>query len=473
MDISKNYISGKFVSSNRKFEVTNPFDNSIIAQCFYADEKQIETAIAGAEKSKKALQYLPAYERYEILMQIALAIKEQNDALAKTLSRESGKPLKYAVGEVARAIQTFTVAAEESKRLPSEFMQIDWTAAAANKEAIVKYFPKGIVAGITPFNFPLNLVAHKIAPAIAAGCPIILKPDPRTPLSALALAKIIDNTKLPKGALSILNAEIEKAKPLIEDERIKVLSFTGSAKAGWQLKKQAGKKTVLLELGGNAGLIIAKSADIENAITQSLVGGFAYSGQVCIHTQRIFVHKDHCDYFTKSFVKKVNQLKQGNPIDKNTDLAVMIDEQNAKRIAQWVDEAKNSGATILCGGKRSGAFYPPTVMINTKPEMKVSCEEVFGPVVTIEKYVDFEHTVNKLNESRYGLQAGLFSDSQKEIDYAFNEIEVGGLIINDVPTFRADHMPYGGVKDSGLGREGLKYAILDYMEPRILVKPIN
>lgn len=464
------YLAGEFVTSDQKIDVTNPYDNSLVAQTWLANTNQINQAIDKALAVKAQLANLPSYKRYEILMFIAAEIKKQKEDFALLLSREAGKPLKYALAEIDRSIQTFTVAAEESKRLPKDYISLDWTPTGTRKEGIVKYFPIGLVAGITPFNFPLNLAVHKIAPAIAAGCPIIIKPASSTPLSCLKLAHIIHQSDLPKGAFSVLPADRKTGDMLVTDERIKLLSFTGSPSVGWKMKKDAGKKKVVLELGGNAGLIITPTANMQKAVEKALTGAFSYAGQVCIHTQRIFVHKSLKEQFIKAFVDKTKTLKFGPPDDINTDITAMIDEANAIRVENWINEAIQNGAHLLCGGKRQGAYVSPTVLTNTQHSMKVRCEEAFGPLVTIDEYETIEEAVEKINEGVFGLQAGVFTNDINEMNYAFNHIEVGGLIINDVPTLRLDHMPYGGVKDSGLGREGVKYAILDMMEPKILVK---
>ena len=348
-------------------------------------------------------------------------------------------------------------------------MSLDWTPGGKDKEGLVKYFPVGLVAGISPFNFPMNLAAHKIAPAIAAGCPIIVKPASATPLSTLELAKIIDETSLPKGALSVIPMDRTTGMKLVTDERFKLLTFTGSPEVGWRMKKDAGKKKVVLELGGNAGVIVCGSADIDFAVKRCIFGGFAYSGQICIHAQRIFVERRIFDEFLEKFAVSAQSLRFGDPLKPETQISVMIDEPNAKRVEDWVREATSGGAKTVCGGKREGAFCEPTVLTNTKKSMKVNCLEVFGPVVTIEPYTTIEEAVHMVNDTNFGLQAGIFTHNMNEINYAFMNLEVGGVIVNDVPTFRVDHMPYGGIKDSGLGREGLKYAIMDMMEPKILV----
>jgi acyl-CoA reductase-like NAD-dependent aldehyde dehydrogenase len=464
------YCAGKFITTSAKHPVINPYDGSKVATTFLAGDAELDLAINTAAIVAEELRNMSSYKRYNILKQISEELFLLRQQFAELITLESGKPICNALAEVDRSIQTFTVAAEESKRLPAEYFSIDWTPAGSGKEGFVKYFPVGIVAGIAPFNFPLNLAVHKIAPAIAAGCPILLKPSSLTPLSTVMLAQIIDHTTLPKGAVSILPMNRETGNKLVTDERISLLSFTGSPEVGWKMKSHAGNKKVVLELGGNAGVIVSQGADLESAVVKCVAGGFSYSGQVCIHTQRIYVLKDLFELFTAEFVDKVKLLKQGNPIDPATDMAVMIDEANAVRVENWVNEAVKGGARILAGSKRENSFMQPTVITGTKEFMQVCSAEVFGPVVVIEPVDTFAEAISRVNSGRYGLQAGVFTDSINEMNQAFNQLQVGGVIINDVPTFRVDHMPYGGIKDSGLGREGVKYAILDMMEPRLLVK---
>jgi len=466
----KIYIGGRFATTQTVLEVTNPYSKKVFAKTYLAGADELEKAISGAESVKEEMQNLPSFRRYEILRQISDTINERREDLANVLVRESGKPIRYALGEVDRASQTFLIAAEESKRLPGGYISIDWTPKGEGKEGWIKYFPVGMVAGISPFNFPLNLAVHKIAPAIASGNTIILKPARSTPLSVLELAKIIDKTSLPKGALSILPMDRKAGNQLVTDERFKLLSFTGSPAVGWKMKQGAGKKKVLLELGGNAGVIISASANIDLAVKKCLVGSFAYSGQVCIHVQRIFVHDCVFEEFKLKFLRKVKGLKTGDPLNQETEISVMIDEENAERVDDWVKEAVENGAEILCGGARKESFFEPTVLTSTRPEMKVCSFEIFGPVITLEKFKSFNEAVNAVNNSKYGLQAGVFTNALNEMDMAFNNIETGGVILNDVPTFRVDHMPYGGVKNSGLGREGVKYSMFEMMEPRLLVK---
>lgn len=471
MKIYKIYAGGEFVTSSSEFEVTNSFTQEVFAKSFFADKQILEKSIIAAQNALLSMKNLSSFEKYSILMEIAAKMQAKKSYLAEVLSNEACKPLKYAIGEIDRAIQTVIVAAEEAKRIEGEYISIDWTAAGKGKEAWVKYFPVGLIAGIAPFNFPLNLAIHKIAPAIAAACPIILKPASSTPLSTLELAEIIDETALPKGALSILPMDRSTGNQLVTDERFKLLTFTGSPEVGWKMKNDAGKKKVVLELGGNAGVIVTETADIEIAVSKCVVGGFAYSGQVCIHAQRIYVHRKIFNEFTEKFSKAVKKLKIGHHLELDTDISSMIDIQNAIRVEEWVNEAVENGARLISGGKRENAFYPPTILTDTHKDMKVCAMEVFGPVVTLEAYDDFDLAIDYINDSRYGLQAGVFTNSIIEMNKAFDKLEVGGVVINDVPTFRVDHAPYGGIKDSGLGREGVKYAMHDMLEAKILIKP--
>ena len=463
------YVAGKFITTSRPLDVFSPYNGKNVYRTYIAGQEEFESAVNAACSVKYIMQDLPVYQRFQILQQISVGIAAHREQFATIMAREAGKPLKTAHAEVERAIQTFQIAAEEAKRLPGEVLSIDWHPSGAGKEAMVKYFPVGVVAGISPFNFPLNLVAHKLAPAIAAGCPIVLKPSSKTPISALLLAKIIDQTELPKGALSVLPMDRQNGNQLVTDERFNMLSFTGSPAIGWKMKQQAGKKKVVLELGGNAALIVDKDVDLQTVVGKAVTGAFAYAGQSCIHTQRIYVENSVYDEFIKLFYDRISSLVIGDPESADTDMSVMIDEANAKRIEAWVNEAMAEGAKLLTGGKREGVLYPPTVLLDTKKDMKVCTQEAFAPIVVIERFNDIKEAVAAVNDSDFGLQAGVFTFDSRKIHYAFQNLHVGGVIINEVPTFRADHMPYGGVKDSGLGREGPKYAIQDMLEPKILV----
>lgn len=464
------YCGGKFITTGNILKVKSPYDNELVATTFFAGDAELDLAIERAKAVEKTMREMPSFMKYEILMDIAERIKNNREEFTGLLAMEACKPWKLASAEIDRAIFVFQVAAEESKRLPKEYISLDWLPGGVGKEGLIKYFPVGLVAGISPFNFPLMLAVHKIAPDLAAGNVIILKPSSSTPLSTLRLAQEIDKTALPKGALSIMPMNRTVGNRLVTDERFKVLNFTGSPSVGWKMKSQCGKKKVLLELGGNAGAIVTKNCDIEKALNRCVYGAFAYSGQVCIHTQRIFVDEAILSSFTEKFVEKAKLMKQGSPLGKDTDISAMIDEDNAIRVESWVNEAVSQGAKLLYGGKRNGAFIEPTILTNTKNNMKVQCMEVFGPVVNIEPFTSLEEVVEEINNSDFGLQAGIFTNDISDMDFAFNNLVVGGVIVNDVPTFRVDHMPYGGVKDSGLGREGIKYAIAEVMEPRILVK---
>jgi len=441
-----------------------------VATTWLADEAILNKAIHTALGLRAELAELPSFRKFEILRFISDQLKSKRQYLAEVLAAENAKPIRYALGEIDRSVQTFLIAAEESKRVQKEYMSLDWTPNGQGREGIVHYFPIGLVAGIAPFNFPMNLAVHKLAPAIATGCPIILKPASSTPLSTLELAKIIDESGLPKGAVSILPMDRKTGNLLVTDARFKLLSFTGSPVVGWEMKKQSGKKKVVLELGGNAGVIVGQSANLEAVLKKSIVGAFSYSGQICIHAQRFFVHETLFDAFVAGMKKAALTLSYGNPLNPDTEISSMIDEENAIRVETWVKEAVNQGAELVCGGQRQGTFVEPTILLNCTNAMKAYAEEVFGPVICIEPFKTIEEAVTLANDTVFGLQCGVFTDSVSELDYCFRQLEVGGVIHNDVPTLRFDQMPYGGVKESGLGREGVRYAMLDMLEPRILVK---
>ncbi len=470
MSTYKIYSAGKFIITEKILEIKNPFDQSLVATTYLADEKTLDDTIKKALSLQQELKELSSLKKFTILKQISEAILADKKHLAEILCLESGKPMSYAMAEIDRSAQTFLIAAEESKRSPKEYISLDWTPAGAGREGIINYFPIGLVAGIAPFNFPMNLAVHKIAPAIASGCPIILKPASRTPLSCLELAKIIDKTELPKGAVSILPMDRETGNLLVTDERFKLLSFTGSPAIGWKMKTQSGKKKVVLELGGNAAVIVTESSDLKDCLTKSLTGAFSYSGQICIHAQRFIVHTSLYKLFTEELTKLTQNLKYGDPIEESTLISNMIDEENAIRVEKWINEAVEQGAELICGGKRTGSYVEPTILANCNNKMKVYAEEVFGPVICINSYSNIEEAIELANDTKFGLQCGVFTNSITELDKCFKEIEVSGVIHNHVPTLRFDHMPYGGVKESGLGREGVKYAMLDMLEPKILVK---
>lgn len=471
MKIYSLYSAGQFVDSQNYLFVINPFSQEPIGQVSLANEEILNTSIQKAHLALSKTRQLSSYQKYQILSQIASELEKQKEDLALTIALEAAKPYKYALAEVLRSIQTFTIAAEESKRIPYEYFDLDTTPDQLPREALVKRFPVGVILAITPFNFPLNLVAHKIAPAIAAGCPFILKPASATPITALKLAEIIQNTSWPKEAASVLPVSSHLIEKYLTHPFIAKISFTGSPDVGWKIKSLASSKKVTLELGGNAATIITSSTSIENIIDHCTAAAFAYSGQICIHTQRFFVHPKHYEKFSELLVQKAQSLKFGNPLDKTTDISVMIDEESAKRTEEWIKEAIQKGAQYILKGKREKNYHSPTILTNTNTSMKVNSEEVFAPVVCIEKYNgDIQDAVNKVNDSKYGLQCGVFTNDIKELQYCFENIECGAVIHNATSILRLDAMPYGGIKQSGFGREGVKYAILEMTEPKLLLK---
>ena len=463
------FVDGRWWEEGDLVEIRAPFDGSVIGSVYQGRREHAEAAIAAAVKAFGTTRRLPAFERQRVLRRVSENISARKLEFARTMAQEAGKPIKAARTEVERAIFTFNVAAEESTRIYGEYLPLDWQEFTAGRWGIVRRFPLGPIAGITPFNFPLNLVAHKVAPAIAAGCPLVLKPAPQTPFTAMLLAEAVQQAGWPDGGLNVLPLSNEDAGLLVTDERIKLISFTGSAAVGWQIKKNCGKKKVVLELGGNAGVIVHSDADLAYAADRCVVGGFSYAGQTCISVQRILVERSAFGKFTDLLIEGVRKLKTGDPLDDSTDLGPLIRESDAVRASDWIQEAVRGGARVLCGGQRLGPVLEPTVLTGTRPEMKVNCQEIFAPVVTVEPYDDFEQALRQINNSPYGLQAGLFTRDAKLIFNAYEELEVGGLVAGDVPAFRIDHMPYGGIKDSGLGREGLRYAIEEMTEPKLLV----
>lgn len=462
-------LDGRWIEDGEAFDVLSPFNRTVVGTTYRASAAHLETAIRAAQRAFDTTRRMPAHERRRILLAVAESVSRRAEEFAVTMALEAGKPIKAARAEVERAILTFTVAAEEAVRISGEWQPLDRVAAGARRVAIIRRFPIGPIAVITPFNFPLNLVAHKIAPAIAAGCTVVQKPSPRAPLCSLMLAQLIEQAGWPRGALNVLSLSNDDAQRLVTDDRFKLLSFTGSSTVGWELKSKAGKKRVTLELGGNAACIVHSDADLDHAAERIAAGGYSYAGQSCISAQRIFVQRSVKSEFTGSLLARVAALKIGDPLDPSTDVGPMINEDAANRVSEWVEEAVAGGARILAGGKSSGAFYEPTVLTQTRPDMKVSCEEIFGPVVIVEPYDDFAEALRRVNDTRFGLQAAVFTRDNALLFAAFEALEVGGVISNDVSSYRIDHMPYGGVKESGSGREGPRYAIEDMTEMRVLV----
>ena len=466
-------IGGQWRQGDTAAPVHDPFTGKILAEISQASEVDAETAVQSTADAAKAMADLPSHARYHLLQRIAGSLYERREDFARLMPAEAGKPITDARREVSRAVQTFTVAAEEAKRIPGEVIPLDWTPGTDSHFGIVRRFPVGPVLGITPFNFPLNLVAHKVAPALAAGNPILIKPAPQTPMTALLLGEVALDAGVPPGGLNVLPCDNRVAERLVVDPRFKLLSFTGSAAVGWMLKEKCGKKKVVLELGGNAGVIVEADADLDYAAQRCATGGFSYAGQTCISVQRVFVHHSITDLFTTKLLLQVARLKSGDPGDEATVVGPLIDQKAAHRVGDWIGEAVAQGARVLLGGKRMGSVIEATVLTNVTATMKVSCQEVFGPVVTVTPYRQFDEAIQGLNRSEYGLQAGLFTQDVNKVFHAFRQLEVGAVLVNEIPTFRADHMPYGGVKDSGMGREGVRAAIEDMTEPRLLVMNIR
>jgi acyl-CoA reductase-like NAD-dependent aldehyde dehydrogenase len=432
-------------------------------------EAEVEAAVASACRAFRATAHLSRAARSEILARAAAAIDKRAAELAETVRLEAGKPIALARWEVARCLNTFTLAAEEAKRLTGELVPADILPRYEGYRALYERFPIGPVLGITPFNFPLNLVAHKIAPGLAAGNSVVIKPAPQTPACAFKLAEIVQSAGAPRGAVNVVSCSNELAGRMVGDERFKMLSFTGGARTGWQLKTAAGKKKVTLELGGNAGLVVAADVDLRAAAKKAAIGGFAYAGQACISVQRILVEQSAHDSFLAALVEETRALVVGDTADPATVVGPMINAETADRVMAWVEEARKNGARVLAGGNRNGNVIDPVVLVDVKPTMKVSCEEVFGPVVTVESYADFADAIERVNDSPFGLQAGVFTHDYRKIDAAFRGLEVGAVLVNETSYFRIDNYPYGGVKDSGFGREGVRYAMESMTEPRVLV----
>ena len=451
------------------YTVACPYDGAPIATVHRAGPADLEQATQAAVRAFAATRALPGHRRAAVLRKVADTIAARAEELARTIALEAGKPIKQARIEVGRSVGTFATAAEEATRFHDEVLHLDALAGGEGRPAIVRRFPIGPIAAIAPFNFPLNLVSHKLAPAIAAGCPVVLKPATQTPISALKLAGIILEAGWPAEALSVLPINSRDAAPLVEDDRFALLTFTGSPAVGWAMKGRAGRKRVTLELGGNAGVIVHDDANLAFAAERCVVGGYSYAGQSCISVQRVFVHAGAYEQFMDAFVPRVRALKVGHPLDEATDLGSVINADEGERVGAWLAEARAAGAECLVGGDVRQGVVQPTVVVRAGPELKVNSQELFAPVVTVQTYTTFEQALAAVNDSNFGLQAGVFTNDIKRIFQAYEALEVGGVMVNEVPTWRLDPMPYGGVKQSGFGREGLRYAIEEMTEPRLLV----
>lgn len=445
-----------------------PHDGSEVGVCTLSTPEDVRTALDASVAAARPCRELPAYERARALRATADGLRAERDGLARTLALEAGKPISQACLELDRAIAVFADAAEEATRIGGEVLPADCVPTGKGRLALTRRFPLSPITGITPFNFPVLLTAHKVAPAMACGATITVKPPPQDPLATLRMMDIIRSSGYPDGGVNMVPCHVEVAQILIEDPRVRLITFTGSAAAGWAIRAKAGTKRVVLELGGNAGVIIEPDADIAWAAARCAVGGFTYAGQSCISTQRIYVHQDVYRQFLDAFVPKVQALKVGDVLDEHTDIGPMISMDAAQRVERWIGEARSGGATVAIGGTRREAFLDPTVLLETSPDMKVNCEEVFAPLVTVTPYTRLDEAVDAVNRSPFGLQAGVFTRDAKTLFRLHAELDVGGVNGNDIPGFRVDRLPYGGAKASGLGREGVRYAIEEMTELRVL-----
>ncbi len=463
------YLAGRAEQPNLDLVVTDKYSGEPATRVAMASADHIDAAIARAVEATEPFGALKAYERQAILDHCVARFRERFDELAMALCIEAGKPIKDSEGEVSRLIDTFRIASEESVRIYGEVMPLDIAERAADYQGFWKRVPIGPCSFISPFNFPLNLAAHKVAPALAVGCPFILKPASLTPIGALIIGEILAETEIPPGAFSILPCRRDGAELFTTDERLKLLSFTGSPGVGWALKAKAGKKPVILELGGNAAVVIDRDADLADAVDRVIFGAFYQSGQSCIGVQRILIHEEVYDKFRDQLVAATEELKSGDPKDRDVFIGPMISEKEASRLEGWIEEATAAGARVLCGGKRRGAILEATLLEDVKPSLDIVCEEAFGPVAVLSMFSDFDEALDRVNESQFGLQAGIFTRDLYKAHRAWDRLEVGGVVIGDVPSWRVDHMPYGGVKESGLGREGIRFAIEDMTEIRLMV----
>ncbi len=463
------YLANRPVSPNRDLEVVDKYTGEVATRVAMADSEAIDRAIAKAVEAARPMAEMAAYERQAVLQHCVRRFEERAEQLAMALCIEAGKPIRDSRGEVGRLIDTFRIAAEESVRIYGEVMPLDISPRARGYWGMWKRVPIGPCSFISPFNFPLNLAAHKVAPALAVGCPFVLKPASMTPVGALMIGEALAETDLPDGAFSILPCRRDGAALFTEDERLKLLSFTGSPAVGWELKRKAGKKPVVLELGGNAAVVVDQDADLDDAVERILFGAFYQSGQSCIGVQRIFIHEAVYDAFKAQLVAGTEALVKGDPKQEETFIGPMISEQEAARLDTWIQSAIAAGGRMLCGGKRQGAMLDATLLEDVPADQDICAQEAFGPVAVLSRFVDFEEVLSRVNDTVFGLQAGIFTRDLYRMQRAWDVLEVGGVVIGDVPSWRVDHMPYGGVKESGLGREGIRFAMEDMTELRLLV----
>jgi len=464
------YIDGQWRESEIYSDLKSPYSQQTIANIAQASTEQVKEAIGAAQEAFKVMRNLTAYERSNILEQLVNLLIANKEKAAEIISLESAKPLKFAIGEVERTIETYKFAAEEAKRIYGEVLPIDAAKNGVNKIGLTIREPLGVVAAITPFNFPMNLVAHKLGPAIAAGNTVVLKPASQTPLSSIFIAELLSQTDLPKGAFNLITGSGRTVGDvLVESEKVKMVTFTGSPGVGLGIKQRAGLKKVSLELGSNAGLIIDQHTDIDVITDKCVVGAFSNQGQICISLQRIYVHESVAEEFLQKFKEKAEKLVLGDPLNITTDISTLISLEDNNRALSWIDEAIADGAKLICGGQVEANILKPTILAEVPSTSKVSCEEVFAPIVTVNKISAVQEAIDAINDSRFGLQAGIFTNDIQNASKAMHLLEVGGVVINDIPTFRVDHMPYGGVKESGNCREGVKYAIEEMTELKLVI----
>lgn len=468
MEEYKLLINGKWEESKNKREIKSPYDQSAVGVVHFAEKSQVEEAVTTADKAFEKTKKLSSFERSKVLEKISSEIERRKEELARSITLQGGKTINSSRVEVERAVNTFKIASEEAKRIEGEIIPLDLSLQTGDRWGFVRRFPIGVISGISPFNFPLNLVVHKVAPALASGNTIVLRPSSQVPITSILLGEIINETGYPAGGINIVPSGYKAAEILLTDDRVKKVTFTGSPTVGWELKKKAYQKKVTLELGGNAALVVEPDANLDFALPRTILGAFSYSGQICISIQRIFLHEKIYDRFIADFVERTKKLKMGDPLKEDTDIGPMINEQAARQTEEWIEEAVEKGARIVCGGRRDGVMFEPTVLENVKPELRISWLEAFAPVVVFYPYRDFDEALKSVNYSIYGLQAGVFTNDINKAFKAFEVLDVGGVIINDIPTFRIDHMPYGGVKQSGFGREGIKYAIEEMTELKLM-----
>jgi acyl-CoA reductase-like NAD-dependent aldehyde dehydrogenase len=464
------FIGGQWRDASSYYTLRSPYSGEVLAEIPAANEEEIEAALSAAHEARSTMRAMPAHERSLILRKLADLLAENAELAARLIASEAAKPIKTARVEVSRTIQTYQFAAEEAKRIHGETLPIDAAPGGENRVAYTVREPIGVIAAITPFNFPMNLVAHKVGPAIAAGNTIVLKPASQTPLSALFLAELLEQAGLPGGALNVITGSGRTVGDrLVSDDRVRMVTFTGSPPVGIAIRGKAGLKRVTLELGSNSAVIVDQGVNIDKIIARCVSGAFSYQGQMCISLQRVYVHEDVYEEFKDKFIEETRKIKYGDPLDESTDISAMITPEDVKRVMGWISEAEGGGATVAAGGLAKDNMLQPTVILNALSDLPISCQEAFAPIVVINQVRTMEEAFERVNDSRFGLQAGIYTNHLATALNAADRLHVGGVMINDIPTFRVDHMPYGGVKESGIGREGIKYAVEEMTELKLVI----